>query len=158
MSEPLLNLDTLIVRPSIQIDGERFELFSADELSVTSSHRFSVWGRRIEQLEQSDSDDEATLSELDALYAQVARAAIVAVPDDVFIKLSGTNQIAIVDVFTGLLLRNRLGVAGAMATAMETMTPGLWTGERLSPDFNASSAAIRAGGWKQRLARWCGLI
>ncbi|WP_034157926.1 hypothetical protein [Sphingomonas sp. ERG5] len=145
---PLLNLDTLIVRPTIDIDGRRFEIFSADELSVLDSHRFGIWGRRIEKL--AASDDDADSVEYGALIDRVARAVIVDVPDDVFGKLSGAQQMAIVDVFTGLLLRNKLGVAGAMATAMGALR----TGETLFPGFSASTAAQDNGGWLKRLPRW----
>ncbi|WEK00594.1 MAG: hypothetical protein P0Y59_02565 [Candidatus Sphingomonas phytovorans] len=145
---PLLDLATLIVRQAIDIDGRRFEILSADELSVLDSHRFGIWGRQIERLAASDdADDSAEYAEL---IQRVARAAIVDVPDEVFARLTGTHQMAIVDVFTGLLLRNRLGVAGAMARAMG----GLPTGETLFPGFSASTAAQDNGGWLKRLRHW----
>jgi hypothetical protein len=145
---PLLDLDTLIVRPTIEIDGRRFEILSAEELSVLDSHRFGVWGRQIERLASSDDADDG--AEYADLIGRVARTAIVDVPDDVFAKLTGAHQMAIVDVFTGLLLRNRLGVAGAMARAMG----GLPTGETLFPGFSASTAAQENGGWLKRLRHW----
>jgi hypothetical protein len=158
VDQPLLNLDTLIVRPSIAIDGALYELFSPDELSVLASQRFSIWGQRIERLVQSGSDDAETLGDLDNLYATVARAAIVDVPADVFAKLSGAHHMAIVDVFTGLLLRNKLGVGGAMATAMGLEMASQSTGAWSSPGSSASSGAIPDGGWIKRLGRWFGLI
>lgn len=148
MDEPLLNLDTLIVRQSIAIDGARYALFNPDELSVMDSHRFSIWGRRIETL--SMVDDVAVGIELDELYDQVASAALVDVPAAVFEKLTGSQKIAIVDVFTGLLLRRKLGVAGAMATAMGNRS----TGASPFPDFSASTADRPAGGFMKRLLRW----
>lgn len=147
---PLLDLDTLIVRPAITIDGARFELFSADELSVLTSHRLGIRGRRIEELAQSS--DPADGQELDELITIVARDVLADVPDDVFVKLSGSHRMAIVDVFTGLLLRKKLGVAGAMATAMGD--PRI--GEMLFPGFNVSSVGRRDGGWLKRLLRWFG--
>lgn len=158
MTEPLLNLDTLIVRPVVVIDGARYEILNADELSVLDSHRMGVWGRRIDAL--SASDDAGDAAELAKLYDQLARAVLVGVPDDVFAKLSGAQQIAVADVFSGLLMRNKLGVAGAMATAMGTGQglADLLTGASGLPGSSASTAGRRNGGWRKRLARWFGLI
>lgn len=150
--EPLLDLNTLIKRPFIDLDGKRYELFGADELSVLASHRFSVWARKIEAL--STSEDEAAGVELDALIDNVARAAIVAMPDDVFEALSGAHKAAITDVFTGLLLRNKLGVVGATMRA----TGVLPTGETFFPGSSDFTEATPAGGWRTRLRRWFGLI
>lgn len=150
-SEPLLNLDTLITRPFIMIDGRRYELLSPDELSVLTSHRLGVRGRRIEVLSQSDDDVDG--AELDEAITEVAAEVLVNVPEDVFDKLTGAHRMAIADVFTGLLLRNRLGVAGAMATAMGENP----TGAKRYPDFSDFSEDRPRGGWWKRLLRWCGL-
>ncbi len=88
------------------------------------------------------------------LVGKAARAALVDVPAEVFERLTGAHKQAIVDVFTGLLLRNKLGVVGAMATAMGMLPESLRTGETLFPGFSASTVAPGDGGWKKRLARW----
>lgn len=147
---PLLDLDTLIVRPTIEIDGQRYEIMSADELSVLESHRFGIWGRRIEQL--AASDDEEDGAEYQELISRLARKILIGASDEVFARLTGAHELAIVDVFTGLLLRNKLGVAGAMATAMGD--PRI--GAMLFPGSSASTEASRAGGWRARLRRWFG--
>ena len=152
MGEPLLNLDTLIVRPAIAIDGTRYEILSPDELSVLESHRFGIWGRRIEEI--AAGGDEAESEEYDDLIDRVVRAVAIDLPDAVRIKLSGAQKMAIVDVFTGLLLRNKLGVAGAMATAMGSLP----TGVSPFPGFSDSTAATRTGGWRARLRGWFGRI
>lgn len=149
---PLLSLDTLIIRPMIEIDKISYEIVSPDELSIVDSHRFGVWGRRIAALATSDieEDDE----QLTAMVDKLARKVAVGVPADIFEKLSGAHRMAIVDVFTGLLLHNRLQVAGAIAKAAN----GGQTGEKQSPGSNASTAAARDGGFTKRLLRWFGLI
>lgn len=147
----LLDLNTLITRPAISIDGTRFELVSPDELSVLASHRLGVRGRRIEQLSQSDDDQDG--EELDRLITEVVEEVLCGVPDEVFAKLTGTHRMAIADVFTGLLLRNRLGVAEAMATAMGRNR----IGAKLYPDFSDFSEDRPRGGWWKRLLRWFGL-
>jgi hypothetical protein len=103
--------------------------------------------------------------ELEQLVDKVARKVAVGVPDDVWTQLSGAHKQAIADVFTGLLLRNRLGVAGAIAKAagvdmmtgqMMAQTVGPSTGASSSPGSSGSMAAIPRGGWTMRLARWFG--
>lgn len=164
LSEPLLDLSTLTVRPLIAIDGARHEILSPDELSILDSHRLGQWGRRIQELAEAEGDQAE--AELEALVGKVARKVAVGVPDDVWAQLSGAHKQAIADVFTGLLLRNRLGVAGAIAkaagvemqaqTGIGQMMGALWTGASSSPGSSGSMAVRPHGGWKTRLARWFG--
>lgn len=163
---PLLDLDTLIVRPTIAIthEGKRHvvEILSPDELSIIDSHRFGQWGRRIHALAEAEGDDAE--AELSALIDTVARRVAVGVAPEIFSALSGAHRQAICDVFTGLLLRNRLGVAGAIARAagigtdaIDALAAGQRTGARPSPGLSGSMAGRRTGGWSKRLARWFGL-
>lgn len=162
---PLLDLDTLITRPTIAIthDGTRhvLEILSPDELSIIDSHRFGLWGRRITQLADEDSDEAE--AELTALINKVARRVAVGVPDEIYAVLSGAHKQAISDVFTGLLLRKRIGVAGAIARAagvpME-MQEGLGISQQIgakpSPASSGSLDKARSGGWLKRLLPWSG--
>lgn len=148
MSEPLLSIDTLIVRPKVAIDGTLYELLSPDELSVLDSHRFSSWAKQLEELQKAGEPSE----EMDAIADQVARKALVGVPSAVLEKLTGVHKIAVAEVFTGLLLRSRMDVAGAIAKAMGS--PQI--GELFSQGFNGSTAAPRDSGWRTRLSRLFG--
>ena len=158
----LLDLDTLIERPRIAIDGTTYEILSPNELSVVVSHRFGVWGRRIDALGKADANDDAAETELEALVAKVARLICVGVPDDVFAKIPGKQRLAIIDVFTALLLQTQLKVAGAMAAATGP-TPD-WMiaaaraqhsiGARSSPGSSGSTADVRRTGWRRFLPRW----
>lgn len=148
---PLLDLDTLIARPRIAIDGVLFEILHPSELSIIDSHRFGVWGRRIQEL--ASEEGEKAEDELTGLVDKLARKVGAGIPDDVFARLSGAHKQAIADVFTGLLLRNRLGVAGAIAKAAGMPS----TGAIFSPGSSASTAASPAGGFMKRLWRWFGL-
>lgn len=152
--EPLLNLDTLIRRPKVAIDGITYEIMTPDELSIIDSHRFGMWGRRIKELASAES--EAEEAELIDLVDRVARKVAVGVPAEIYAGLSGKHKLAISDVFTGLLLRNSLGVAGAIAKAAGIPIGILPTGAMPFPDFNGSTAAVQAGGWRKRLSRWFG--
>lgn len=148
----LLDLDTLIVRKTIAIDGEHFEILNPDELSVMTSFELSRRGKRIDELVAGATPSKP--DELDELVTQTSRTVLVDVPAPVFEKLSGTQKLAIVDVFTGLLVRSKLGVAGALAKALDQQS----IGGSASPAFSDSMAASPIGGWRKRLARWFGLI
>jgi hypothetical protein len=149
--EPVLRIDTLIKRPFIEIDGVKYEILSPDEIGVIDSHRFSGWGRRIELLAQQIGEDAE--KELKSLVDQVARKVLVGVPDETIDKLSGAHKMAVAEVFTVLLLRSRLGVAGAIAKAVASPS----TGATWSPGSSASTAGTPGGGWRKRLARWFAL-
>ena len=151
--EPLLRLDTLIERPSIEIDGARYEILTPDELSVLDTHRIGQMGRRIEELAKDESPEAS--AEQQELVTRLSRQVAVGVPDEIFDTLTGAHRWAIVDVFTALLLGSRLGVAGAMEKAMGLASS---TGGIASPGSSGSTAATPDGGWLKRLLRWCGLI
>lgn len=155
MAEPILDLATLIERPTIDIDGTRYEILSPDELSVLDNRRFGLWAQQLEALQQGDALD----PELAELVTTIARKVLVGVPGDVFDRLSGTHRIAVVELFTGLLLRSRMRVAGAVsaATSGGTDLTSQLIGEIFSPGSPASMAAPRASGWRRRLSRWFGL-
>ncbi|MDP2131959.1 MAG: hypothetical protein U0975_09970 [Erythrobacter sp.] len=155
---PLLDLDTLIERPFITIDGRRFEIRSPSELSVVESHRFGRWGNRIEALTAEDGD--AAEAELNDLIARVSKGILIDVPDTVFDKLSGANRWAIIDVFTGLLWREKLKVAGAMTIAAGDVPDWMQsrTGASSSPGSNGFTEAARRTGFIASLRRWFGLI
>lgn len=148
---PLLDLDTLVRRPFIAIDGQRYDILSPSEISIIESHRFGLWGKRIEELAGATEQEEQ--DELSALVNVVARAVGVGVPDEVYAKLTGSHKLAIVDVFTGLLLGNRLGVAGAIAKAAGVpWNPSIGATSFLG--FSASTADRPRGGWLRRLWPW----
>jgi len=150
----LINLDTLIERPRIAIDGTLYDILSPEELSVLESHRFGVWGRRIEAL-TAETSKEAE-QELDALVATVARKICVGVPDAVFDALPGSQRWAIIDVFTGLLLQTKLKVAGAMAAATGDIPEWMasLTGAASFPGSSGFTAEARATGWRRFLPSW----
>ena len=149
-SKPLLDLDTLVERPFITIDGVRVDILNPEELSVIESHRFGVWGRRIEQL--SGQTGQEAEDELDQLVATVARKICVGASDELFAKLPGSQRWQIVDVFTALRLRTSLKVAGAMKAATGELPE--WTGANSSPASSGSTAAGRRTGWRRFLPVW----
>lgn len=148
-SAPLLDLETLAKRPTIEVDGVRHELFSADELSVLDSQRFMAWARRLEELQKENPEAD----EIEQLVDDIARKACVGMPAEIFAKLSGTQKLQVAEVFIGLLLRSRMGTAGAVARAMGNRE----IGDAFSLASSASTAATRGPGWRERLSRLLGL-
>jgi len=146
MTDPLLNLDTLITRPTVEIDGQGYEILSPDELSVLDSRRFGLWAQKLEELQQGDEDP----PELEELVTTIARKVLAEVPAEVFARLTGQHKIMVVEVFTALLLRSRMGAAGAMRNAMGSLLGG----ENSFPGFSGSTAARPGSGWRTRLWRW----
>ncbi|MEO0589117.1 MAG: hypothetical protein AAFZ11_01005 [Pseudomonadota bacterium] len=161
-AEPLLDLDTLIKRPFIVIDGKRFDTFSPDELSVIQNHRFIRWGERIRELHQQSG--KKAEDELDALVDTAARAVLVEIDDETFSKLSGKQRLAITEVFTARLLRSAMDVAGAMHRAAGT-TPQMEQalghpmgaiGASSSLGLPGSTHAARASFWRKLRLWWFG--
>lgn len=153
-SKPLLDLDTLVERPFITIDGVSVDILNPEELSVIESHRFGVWGRRIEQL--SNETGEEAEKELDQLVATVARKICVGATDEQFAKLPGSQRWQIVDVFTALRLRTSLKVAGAMKAATGELPEWAQSsiGVNSSPASSGSTAVGRRTGWRRFLPGW----
>jgi hypothetical protein len=149
MATPILDLATLTrERPPIRVDGVTYYLKSPDELTLMESHQFGAWGKALEAL----GKEPERVVELEELVGVVARAALSSdMPHDVFARLAPTQKLAIVEVFTGLLLSRRLRLAGAIAAAAKP------TGASSSPASSTSMAAILAGGFTRRRPRSSGL-
>lgn len=148
--EALLDLDTLIERPFIIIDGDRVDILNPAELSVIESHRLGVWGKKIDALaEEANEEAEAELAKLVDL---TARKICIGASDEQFAKLTGSQRWDIIEVFTGLLLRKKLMVAGAIAAAAGEMPA--WIGASSFPGSSGSTADGRRTGWRRFLPGW----
>lgn len=156
MSEPadpvILNIDTLIERPQIEIDGRRFELLAVGELSLRQSHQFGIWARRMQALQASE--DPEIDDDLVSIVDQIVQLVVVDLDPAVFAKLKDEHKLSIAQVFTGLLLRSRMSVAEATAKAMERHPGNAQTGGRSSLASSGSSAVRRLIGSIARLWPW----
>ncbi len=141
---PILDLSTIEDdRPPIRIDGVIYHLKTADELSLMDSQWF---GKRAEELKvlgaSNDSDD---MDGLELLLRTIVKRAAADVPDEVLAQLSSTQNMAIVEVFTGLLMAKRISQAGALARIANPQT-----GANSSLGSSTSMAAILAAGSTKR--------
>lgn len=136
-TEPILDLSTLIPeRPVIRIDGETYHLRSADELTLAESHQFTKWGKELEALAVAGE-----AARLEALLVTVSAAVMADVPPEVASRLRTPQRLAIVEVFTLLLLRHRAQAAGAAGSALSQST-----GRKPSPASSMPSGASPTGG------------
>ena len=99
---PILNLDTLVERAVVRIDGTDYELLNPGELSVLDFHKIGKRAERVEAMlkEEGDlsEDQVVTLTEaLDALCRLVLRA-----PAEVHARLSDTQRLKVTQAFTVL--------------------------------------------------------
>lgn len=141
---PILDLATFEEnRPPIRIDGVTYHLKSSDELSLMDSHWFGARAKEMSIL--SDGNDGSDMEELELLLRSIVRRAVVDVPDAVLARLSGSQNMAIVEVFTGLLMAKRISQAGALARIANPQT-----GANLSRGSSTSMAAILAAGFTKR--------
>lgn len=135
--DPILDLSTLIAdRPPIRIDGATYHIRAPDELTLAESHQFTRWGKEVEAL----SKDRDRLPELETLLRVIARAAVADVPDEVFGRLSPSQHLSIVELFTVLLLGRRSRLTGAVVSAARQ------TGPSSSRASSTPTAATPAGG------------
>jgi hypothetical protein len=125
-SESVLDLSTLVDRPVVTIDRERYELRHPDELSLLDQLRMTRSATRVQVLVGllTDVDRAPTPAEEDeyrALLDQTCRAILVA-PDAVHAKLRDDHRVAIGRAFTQLQsAKNRqLAGAGAQPAVPET--------------------------------------
>ena len=108
---PLLDLDTLIERPRIRIDGEMHEILSHHELTVLDSHRLAAWGRAFDKLMKGASLNARQEARLGELVEMMSAKIMTPVPAEIRAKLTQAQKLQVTELFTGLLLRSRLEAA-----------------------------------------------
>lgn len=154
MGKPLLDLDTLVVRPTIAIDGQAHEILAPDELPVLTTHLLASKGRRMDELMKSAELGAAEQAELGRLVREISDAIMAPVPAKVREKLSETQRVSVIEAFAALLLTKKAGTAAALFGSLlpETDTPAKKpdkknaTGAKRSRGSSASTAARRGGG------------
>ena len=147
MSKVLLDLDTLIERPKIKIDGQLHEILAPDELPVLTSHLLATGGSRFDALMKDRNLSDDGKAELRSLLHTLSDTVMQPIAAEVRAKLSDAQRVSVIEAFTALLLSKRTGTAVAMLAGL------LPTGEKSSPGSNASTAAGRSGGSGKRRSR-----
>lgn len=104
---PLLDLNTFIVRPVVNIDGQAYEMVHPDEMTILDLQRQFVRGRRIAELMIKKELTTAEQVELPRILDEACRAILVGAPEEVHAKLQDGHRFDIIDAFGELLPRNR---------------------------------------------------
>lgn len=143
----LLSIDTLIERPRVKIDGEVHEILSPDELSLLASQRVAALGRKLDKLMKADTLNATGEADLSKTIWTLSDVIMEPVPNEVRYRLSETQLLSVIEVFTMLSLGRKAKLAGATVAGMATQTaPGTSDGAKPSPGSSDTSAATpRAG-------------
>lgn len=144
-SSPILDLNSLIERPTIAIDGERYEILAPEELSVADYQRFIVAGRQLQDAGSADADDNASAEAL-GLLREIGDRIMVGVPEEVRQKLSIVNLYRVVEGFMTLLRAQRPPLAQESGAAAPEAQASPSTGAKPPQDSSASTAAIPNAG------------
>ncbi|MFN3990055.1 MAG: hypothetical protein ACK4IS_07335 [Erythrobacter sp.] len=152
---PLLDIETLIIRPAIMIDGERHEIIAPDELPLDQSHLMAAKGRRMQQLQQADSMNRDQRAELEAIVEQLSDIIMEPIPKAVRGKLKPAQRLQVIEAFTALLLKRRMASAAAMMPGQKMIEAAMQAmgaaarpspGESSSPGSSDSSAETPKAG------------
>jgi len=125
--EPILNLDTLVERRTVAIDGKPYDLVSASELSILDYHRIGNQGRNVEAImaQQDDLSDDQVQA-VRTLLDSMCKVLLLA-PIEVHVRLTDNQRLQIVGAFTGLLRAEAVLPAGGPSTTPQPI------GESTSP-------------------------
>src|SRR5438309_10305921 len=122
MSKVLLDLDTLVVRPKIAIDGKHYDILSPDELPVLTTHMFGIKGKKMDELMAKANLAKAEQDELGLVVREISDTILTPVPAEIRDKLTDAHRIAVIQTFSALLLNKKAGTAAAL---MKTLQPAL---------------------------------
>lgn len=143
----LLDLNTLIERPRVRIDGTSYEILSPDELSILQSEGLARDAGRLERLARTDPPTVEAEAELLALVIDLSDRIMVGVPAAVRKRLSEQQRLQIIEVFVLPRLHARMATAMQALGAMTGGPNGSRSiGVNGYPGSPASSAAGPAGG------------
>lgn len=133
---PLLNLDTLISRFAITIDGARYELRRQEELPLIPHRRLDAQRDAFNAILTSDDPTAEQQAELSRLIGLICTAILIA-PEHVLARLSDQQRMAVADVF----FRLRPSPLKAGDTRQGTARPKTSTGASSPRSSRGSTAA-----------------
>lgn len=168
MADNLLDIKTLIERPVVAIDGIQYEITAPEEMSIVDAAKVARLGRRLDAKMKLDHPTPADETALRDILADLIAIIMKPVPEEVRSKLGDAQKLAVIEVFTMLLLARKARLAGgtmvrqlagqafadllskvpqaAEAAAATEGATGAATGEKSSADASGSTAAIHGAG------------
>ncbi len=155
MAENMLDINTLIERPIVGIDGKPYEIIAPEELSIVAGAKVARLGRRLDEKMKLDHPTEADEAALAQVLKDLTEIIMAPVPEEVRDKLGDAQKLAVIEVFTMLLLARKAKLAGgtmvkqlagqAFADLIKNL-PKAATGEKSSADASGSTAATHGDG------------
>lgn len=142
VTDDILSLETMLVRPKIKIDGAEYELTAPGELSIEQNYRLADLGRKLANLRGTAGLAPAQQKQLTASLTAICDIILVHVPQEVRAQLRDSHKISVTEVFTMLLQAEKVALAGGTISKMLTKL----IGEKSFPGSSASTAeAPKAG-------------
>jgi hypothetical protein len=122
--QPILDLDTLVERAPVRIDGQLYEMLNPAELSILDLHRFGAAGAELANLREIGADP--TDEQMNAVSETLRRMVrmILRAPDEVLDRLTDVHRFRVVQAFNGLTLSGPAdGVSEPEAVAAQPSQP-----------------------------------
>lgn len=142
-TSPILNIDTLIRRETVRIDGVAYELRTSGELTLFELARLERTADRVHAIDTTAEPSVAETAEYAALLDRAVRI-ILDAPEAVHAKLLTAHREAILWTFIGLS-QPRPGLTRG-TTEARPATASRRTTERSARGSRASTAARRVSG------------
>jgi hypothetical protein len=140
LNGPLLDLHTLIERPTVKIDGVEYELRTPGELTLEERARAGLVANTLRAEPASPSPEAA--ADMSRAIDQICRIVLLA-PDAVQQRLKDVHRLQIVETFIALSTTRRRPQPGAPTPRTTT---DLRTGASSSRASSASTGACRRTG------------
>jgi len=130
--QPVLDLDTLVERSPVRIDGVMYEMLNPAELSILDLHRFGAAGVELASLKSIDSSSEITDDQMKLISATLIRMVriILRAPEEVLDRLTDVHRFRVVNAFNALTLTPPPAAAVSEAAGPAEELTKLPTGER----------------------------
>lgn len=142
---PLLDLNTLVIRPLVRIDGVAYEMRGPDELSILENHRLLALGKRAEAIEEIQDPTEADHAEYQEVLSRICRTVLLA-PAEVLGRLLVPQRAAVALTFSRLWLMASLRTTRAIVETTKAQIPTAeppTTGGPSSPPSSGPTEAPR---------------
>ena len=144
MADQLLNLDTLVDRDTVRVDGVDYEMRNLDELDMLQYRRLEIKGARMSSLmDDVDNISEDEAQELDDITHALLHVCMVDLPAQVADKLTQSQRFQIIDCF---ISRSSKDATKASKAKKGTKSKRSTTQASTSRSSSASTAATPSGG------------
>lgn len=136
-TKPLLDLATVIDRPTIKIDNKTYEMLAPDELPALTRHRIGNWFIDADKIFDGEDEADDAADRIEAMLGRITDAILPSVPAEVRARLNSQQRLAIASAFIAL---------PRMTLRTPTPTAAKSTGAKPPQPSPGSTAATRGTG------------